>query len=187
MAKFSIDSEQDLGMSHSGSVVAEGSGTVELSDEEVQTLVQLIREKQTTDVNKLDLENSHPKLYEKLDDAYRDVAYKAEELHWLWHGYESGYFEYDTQELMDHCKQSCGYEFQYDEEEYMDDGELDEDQLEEDEYENFKQWLDDYVYGLSDKDAISFFYNHMNADLDMDSVEYTVEIPQAIIDMAKEE
>lgn len=187
MALYDIETEQDLGISHYGSEVAEGCGTVNLSDEEVQTLVQLIREKKTTDVDDLGIETSHPKIYKKLDDAYRNAAYKAEEYHWLWYGYKSGYFEYDSQKLMDYCKQSCGYEFQYDEEEYMDDGELDEDRLEEDEYENFQEWLDGYVYGLSDNDAINFFYEHMNANLDLDNVEYTVEIPHTIIDMAKEE
>ena len=32
----------------------------------------------------------------------------------------------------------------------------------------------------------NFFYNHMNADLDMDNVAYTVQIPEAIIAKAKQ-
>ena len=39
----------------------------------------------------------------------------------------------------------------------------------------------DYVEDLSDDDARDFFYNHMHAKVDLDHVDYTVEIPQAII------
>ena len=39
---------------------------------------------------------------------------------------------------------------------------------------------------LSDDEARDFFYNHMDADLNLDDVEYTVEIPQAIITKAQQ-
>ena len=32
----------------------------------------------------------------------------------------------------------------------------------------------------------NFFYNHMNADLNLDDIDYTVEIPQAIIAKAQQ-
>ena len=47
MAEYKIECEQFLGFSHSGSVYTSGESTVELSDEEVATLVQLMREKNT--------------------------------------------------------------------------------------------------------------------------------------------
>ncbi len=50
----------------------------------------------------------------------------------------------------------------------------------------FSKWLDDYVNGLSDDEARRFFYDHMDANLDMDGVQYTVGIPQAIINKAKQ-
>lgn len=81
MALYSIESEQFLGMSHSGAVTVNGESAVELSDEEVDILVKLIKENGTTDVEELDLENLYPDIYEKLDDAYRDMAYDAEEMH----------------------------------------------------------------------------------------------------------
>jgi hypothetical protein len=56
MAEYKIECEQFLGFSHSGSVTTSGESTIELSDEEVATLVQLIREKGTTDVGELGLE-----------------------------------------------------------------------------------------------------------------------------------
>ena len=54
------------------------------------------------------------------------------------------------------------------------------------ENEDFGEWLVDYVSGLDDDEARDFFYEHMDADLNMDDVEYTVGIPQAIINKAKQ-
>ena len=53
MALYSIESEQCLGMSHSGAVTVNGESAVELSDEEVDILVKLIKEKDSTDVKEL--------------------------------------------------------------------------------------------------------------------------------------
>ena len=180
MALYSIESEQCLGMSHHGAVTVNGESAVELSDEEVNILVQLIKETGTTDVDELGIATTHPDLYEKLDDAYRNMAYKAEELHWLWEGYHNGYFEYDTEELMNYCGQELGFSFESDE------TDCDSDDVEEEKYDAFYEWLDDYVNELSDDEAASFFYNHMNASLDMDYVEYSVEIPAGIIKKSQE-
>lgn len=195
MALYSIESEQFLGMSHSGAVTVNGESAVELSDEEVDILAKLIKENDTTNVKKLDLKNLYPDLYSKLDDAYRDMAYDAEEMHWLWEGYHNGYFEYDTDELMAYCEKELDFSFEFKPEEYFDEDDLEyykddpesyEDEIYDLKCEAFSEWLSDYVSGLSDDEARDFFYNHMDADLDMDHVDYTVEIPQAIINKAKE-
>ena len=196
MALYSIESEQCLGMSHHGAVTVNGESAVELSDEEVDILVKLIKEKHSTDVGDLDLETLHPDIYKKLDEAYSDMAYRAEEIHWLWEGYNNGYFEYDNEKLMDYCEKELGFEFEYDVKDYylddpedLEEGEepeIDEDLLEVDKWNAFSEWLDDYLSGLSDEEACDFFYNHMNADLNMDNVEYTVQIPEAIIAKAKQ-
>jgi hypothetical protein len=196
MALYSIESEQCLGMSHHGAVTVNGESAVELSDEEVDILVKLIQEKNSTDVGDLDLETLHPDIYKKLDEAYSDMAYRAEEIHWLWEGYNNGYFEYDSEKLMDYCEKELGFEFEYDVKDYylddpedLEEGEepdIDEDQIEEDKNDAFSEWLDDYVSGLDDDEARDFFYEHMDADLNMDDVEYTVRIPQAIINKAKQ-
>ena len=196
MALYSIESEQCLGMSHHGAVTVNGESAVELSDEEVDILVKLIKEKNSTDVGDLDLETLHPDIYKKLDEAYSDMAYRAEEIHWLWEGYNNGYFEYDSEKLMDYCEKELGFEFEYDVKDYylddpedLEEGEepeIDEDMLEEDKSDAFSEWLDDYLSDLSDDEARDFFYNHMDADLNMDGVEYTVGIPEAIIAKAKQ-
>ena len=195
MALYSIESEQCLGMSHSGAVTVNGESAVELSDEEVDILVKLIQEKNSTDVGDLDLETLHPDIYKKLDEAYSDMAYRAEEIHWLWEGYNNGYFEYDSEKLMDYCEKELGFEFEYDVKDYylddpedLEEGEepeIDEDMLEEDKSDAFSEWLDDYLSDLSDDEARDFFYEHMDADLNMDGVEYTVGIPEAIINKAE--
>lgn len=190
MAKYTIECEQFLGMSHSGAVTVNGEGTVELSDEEVTTLVELIRQKGTSDVEELDLESSHPDLYAKLDKAYHDLAQHAETMHWLWEGYENGYYEYDEDELMDYCERELDFTFEYDEDDNLDDdAELDDDDDEQyyAKLRAFRSWLDDYLHSLSDDDAASFMEEHMDADINMDYVDYTVSIPKAIIQKAKEQ
>ena len=195
MALYSIESEQCLGMSHSGAVTVNGESAVELSDEEVDILVKLIKEKESTDVKELDLETLHPDIYEKLREAYYDMAYRAEEMHWLWEGYENGYFEYDIDELMAYCEKELDFSFEFKPEEYFDEDDLEyykedpesyEDEIYDVKCEAFQEWLSDYVSGLSDDEARDFFYNHMDADLNLDDVDYTVEIPQAIIAKAQQ-
>ena len=185
MALYSIENDTCLGISHSGAVNVESEGYVELSDKEVAKIVNLIRQKGTTDIEELELEEKYPDIYEKLREAYHNMAYNAEELYWLWEGYENGYFEYDIDDLLAYCEESCGFNFEFDEEDYTEDGEFDEDALEEDKIEAFNDWLDDYVAGLEDDEVKDFFYNHMNAGLELEDVEYSVEIPEAIIKLAE--
>ena len=169
MALYSIESEQCLGMAHfGGAVTVNGESAVELTDEEVDILVKLIKENDTTDVEDLDLENLYPAIYEKLRDAYYKMAYDAEEMHWLREGYDNGYFEYDEEKLMNYCERELDFKFEYDiKKYYLDDPEdleegeepdIDEDRIEEDKYEAFSEWLNDYVNELPDKEAKSFFY-----------------------------
>lgn len=187
MAIYEIFCTSFLGMSHCGCVTAEGEGKVELTDEEVASLVNLIKEKGCSDVEGLGLEDALPEVYEKLDDACREAAFEGERDHWLWEGYSNGYYEYDTYGLMDYCESECGFSFEYDEEEYLDeDGELDEDVLDEAKLEAFEEWLDDYISGLDKEERNRFLVEQMNAEVDMDGVEcdYEVVIPQAIIEIA---
>ena len=57
MALYSIENDTCLGISHSGAVNVESEGYVELSDEEVAKIVDLIRQKGTTDIEGLELED----------------------------------------------------------------------------------------------------------------------------------
>lgn len=196
MALYSIESEQFLGMSHSGAVTVNGESAVELSDEEVDILVKLIQENDSTDVEDLDLEKLYPDIYEKLDEAYHNMAFHAEYMHWLWEGYYNHYYEYDDDALMKYCEKNCGFTFEFKPEEYFDDENDIEDYKEDpDSYEDeiyevkcevFNKWLTEYLEGLSDDDAASFMEEYMDADINMDYVDYTVKIPQAIINKAQQ-
>lgn len=193
MAKFEIECEQSLGMSHSGEVTTKGKGTVDLTDEEVKVLVNLIREKGTTNAEKLELREKHPELYEKLDEAYHHIAYKAEELYWLINGFKNGYYEYNEDKVIKYCEENCGYEF-VPKINNVPDGispdfitALIEVRKENMDYKrkDFREWLPDYLYSINIEKACDFMYKHLNPCLDMDDVDYVVGIPQAIINMAK--
>ena len=137
---------------------------------------------------KLDLETTHPQLYAKLDKAYHDMARHAEYMHWLWEGYDNGYYEYDDDELMEYCERECGFFFEYDENDYLDaNGDFDEEEMGYAKSKAFHEWLDDYLRGLSDDDVVKFMGEHMDAAVDIDDVEYTVSIPEDIIQKAKEQ
>lgn len=207
MALYDIEFDSCLGMSHYGPVNISGRSKVELSDEEVNILITLIREKVTKDVRKLGLKTSHPDLYKKLDDAYHKLARDTEEEYWLWDGLDNGYYEYDSHELMEYCKENCGFTFEYSEEDFRNmSAELDkahvgddfkksymemrkESPLEIDVMEGFKKWLRDYLKGLEWEERKAFFYNHLNADVCMDGagLGYKMKIPQAIMEMAKQQ
>lgn len=195
MALYSIESEKFLGISHSGTMTVEGESAVELSDEEVDIIVQLIKEKDTTDVDELGIEETHPDLYRKLDDAYYDMARRAEEIQWVWDAYRNHYLEYDTDELMDYCTKHCGFKFEYDPADYyLDDPEnleegvqpeIDEDYLHDNMCDAFDDWLDEYLHSLSTDEALAFFGEHMNADPWLDNIDYDIHIPKAIINKAR--
>ena len=189
MAQYNIWTECFLGMSHCGSVTADGSGMVDLTDKEVEKLVEMIRQCDSDDLEVLNLKDTCPEIYEKLEQAHRDAAYQAEYMHWLREGYDGGYYGYDQEELMSYCEEECGFSFDEDPDDFTDeDGEFDEEAYEESKYEAFVEWLDDYIYSLDDEEFVDFLVNHMNAEVDMSSwsEDYTVSLPPAIIEMAAE-
>ena len=189
MAKYKIECEQFLGYGCGGydSVTASGESTIELSDEEEATLVKLIQEKNTTDVNELGIAASHPGLYAKLDKAYHDMACHTEYMYWIWKSFEEDDYEYVDKELIDYCERECGFSFEDDESDFLDDnGDLDEKGISYAKSEAFRDWLHSYVRSLSDDDLINFMCKHMDFAVNDDYVEYTVNIPEDIIRKAKE-
>ena len=82
---------------------------VELSDDEVQQLVALMQEYNTSDAEELELEDNLPGIYEKICDACEDVAMEIVEKDWLdssiWHLGDS---DYDEEELISHCQWKYG-------------------------------------------------------------------------------
>lgn len=186
MAEFNFSCTIYLGFSHCGEVTAEGKGTIELSDEEVAALVVLMREKGSTDVNELNLEEVYPEIYEKLDDAFRDAAWTATLDHWYTTGFYEGVYEYDVDVLMEYCEYNCNFVFEYDESDYLDDdGEVDEDAVWDAKYDAFMEWLEPYIENLNPEERIAFLQEHMNAEVELseDELDYEVDIPEDIKNM----
>ena len=188
MAKFKIETEVFFGISHCGAVTENAEGFVELTEQDVNTLVELIKEQKTADIEELKLKKRYPEIYNKLFEAYREISSPVFILHWLWEGfYDPDCFEYDNEELKEYCRQNCGFVFDYDENDYLENGEINDICLKDDEDEVFNDWLITYLEGLEPDEAIDFFYDHLNAELDgsMDGSEFEVQIPPEIVEMAK--
>ena len=72
-----------LGFCHSRGVEVDDRVSVELTDDEVNEVLKILREKGTNYFYRTDLERESPKLYKKLHGTFRHTAYIASELHWL--------------------------------------------------------------------------------------------------------
>ena len=97
---------------------AHAQGEIELSDDEIDVLIRLMRKDKTTmDYRKLSLEEEDPELYEKIDNAYHDAAYEAEGHYSINYGIEEHEgmegLEYDVNELILYCRDHCGYRKRY--------------------------------------------------------------------------
>lgn len=188
MPIFNLFTNILLGISHSGEVSVEGEGTVELTDEEVQQLIDLIRDNGgETDVEKLNLEEKYPEIYERLDEAFRQVASNAEYDYWVRAGYENGWYDVPSEEIIETCESKYGFHFEYKPEDFFieRETEVDEDALFDAKMEALDDWIDDYCSEHPDKE-IAFLSDVFHLEPDVDDVDYDVEIPPAIIKMAKD-
>lgn len=144
---------------------------MELTDEEVRQLIDLIRDnKGETDVEKLGSKEKYPDLYEKLDDAYSDVAI---DVLWRFHiidGYENGDYE-EPDDAIDIAEREYGFKFEYDENAFIPEGETEMDEVgfNEARSESFYYWVDEYRETLNENDEAMFFNTlfHMEPELDM--------------------
>ena len=108
MAKFDFSVEVFMGCTCSGAGVYEsGCGSVELKTAEVLQLVDLMEQHNSCDVKTLKLRKTFPRVYKKLRDAYHNVAYRANALHWL------GKLDFEECEgidaLIEYCEANYGY------------------------------------------------------------------------------
>ena len=190
MAQFEIEVECFLGMSHCGGMMAENKGAVELSDEDVATLVSLIREKKTDDIEELELEEKYPEIYEKLYDAYSEIADDAVDDHWYWRLFCSGEFEYDVDDLIDYCKEHHGFSSEYD---YLCD--CDEDEIKEGDprydfevLENFDIWFGNLMERLTLAERRKIFEGPLAMELGeygADPDDYEIKIPKGILELVR--
>ncbi len=175
MAKYDFKVRVCMGCRCNGAGVYEsGKGSVELNDEDVQQLVALMQERNTSDSYELELEDTLSEIYAKLSDAEGAVAYRVNALHWM-KGARSG-CDYDEEELIDYCRANCGYsERGYDEE-----AESVED--------HFWGWLTDYLQTADIETIQTIYLDYLYFDPEvfcmMDGA-YDVTIPAKIVKMAE--
>jgi hypothetical protein len=189
MPIFKINTEQSMGFTHYGEVMIEGSGEVKLTDEEVRQLIELIRDNNgETDIEELELEEKYPDLYEKLNGAYRDVAVDALWRYLVIDGFENGYYE-EPDDAIETAEQNYGFKFEYDENDFIPDGEteMDEDEFNEERNEAFYEWVDEYRKNLDEADEAMFLDEVFDIAPELDNYDYEIEIPEEIIKMAKKE
>ena len=152
----------------------EGVCQVELSDDEVQQLVTLMQEYNTSDAEEMKLETSLPKIYEKIHNSCDEVAIDAMEKDWLdsaiWHLADS---DYDEEELISYCQEQYGCP-DFDDE---DDG-------------DFDGWLRDFWKRATREEQEDLCFNYMGFDESnlaearcCVGEQYEITIPQAIVEM----
>ena len=189
MPKFEIEVDICLGFSHCGGVYNDAYGEVELSDKEVEQLVNLMKEKESSNIEELELKTTLPEIYNKLDEAYNASACKAEEEHWL----DEGYYHlechnYEDADMIAYLKEKNAWNFEYDEEEFKaETGELDEEALFDAECDYLhEEALDDYLSSLNGEERYDFLRNKVGIDVDMSfsDSEYEITIPSEIIAIA---
>ena len=196
MQSFDFSTEVCLGFHCSGCgeyVDAEGSFTLE--DEDVNALVQLIRDHNgETDIEALDLENALPNVYETIREAYRDAVAEATMNFWILNGYLNGAFE-ENDGIMDALEEEGLFKFEPDLDAIREnlgldeDDEISDDDIEEAKEQAFEEWKDEYFDSLSEDDQISFIESYYCVDVDnsTDDYEITLEIPQEIVELAPKE
>lgn len=188
MPKFIIKSSVKLEYSHSDSTNDYLEGFVELTDEEVEQLIDYIRENDSACIDASDIEDLYPEIFEKLDDAYNGVSSLAFEFNYQWNGLLNQCYEYDVDRLMKHCEENCGFKFEYNEEDYLDSNdELDEESIEDEKFDYFNEWLPNYLESLSARDQLHLFFEYINDEVNFDYFYYEVEIPEGIIKLAQGE
>lgn len=141
------------------------SAMVELSDGEVQILVELMQEHNSYDVEKLNLKERYPDIYNKLNEACESITENAVIAEALRDAHYDGDDYWDR--LYEYCEIYCGYEESSD---------------------DFNSWLDEYASNLNSKELRNL-YNKANIDLwdevlNFDGIEigeYEVTIPQSVV------
>ena len=182
MKKFVFSVEICLGYHCCGCPeYAEGEGSVELEDSQVDKLVSLIRESGgETDPDILCLQEKYPDIYDILEEAYSDAAHEAEYRHHVISGYENGYFEQPSG-LMETLERDGLYTY------VTEDGEEDVDEY--DKQEAFCEWIGSYIDTLGEEDLVDFLEKYFVSsleDIETGFAEYEVGIPKGIIELATE-
>lgn len=163
-------------------------GEFEMPNEYVETLVALIREKQTTDIEELDIEKSHPDIYKLLRDETVELLHRAAIYHDMRELILDDGWDVDTDELIDYCRLNCGFK-----DSYFDEKNEETQKVKEDEFlSRFWNWYHHYVDTAPFEDIHNLFYELYDTEYECDELgfEYyqdyypSIFIPQQIINLA---
>jgi hypothetical protein len=185
--------------------IADAYGEFEMPDEYVETLVALIREKGTTDIDELGVYTSHTAIYELLREEINSIRYDSACDHEMREAIFNAECEWDvdTDELIDYCRQNCGFTDSYFDEEDEEDLGFDDDdddgdfgeeayaeaqrEREEEFRDRFWAWYRHYVATAPYEDISDLFYELYDTECECDfGFGYDTDpfIPQQIIDLA---
>lgn len=169
MREYEIKFNKKDGWSYEKGEIPIESSYVELSDDEVQILVNLMKEKGTYDVSELNIEESHPDIYNKLVETCDSVAWDVA----LAEAAREAHYYDDDETFLDELQEYCESEYNYDETK-----------------ENFCTWLDTLIESWSSS-QICDLYEEAGIELCWDIInfngietyDYKVTLPQSIVSM----
>lgn len=194
MPVFDCYMSQSMGISHSGEIITDGTGAVELTDEEVRCLVNLIKESGgEADVEKIGLREKFPAIYETLEEACMELGHHEAYVHWVIAGYDGHMVEYDVDDAIIKAEEHYGFHFEFDEAAYRKEKELEpEDEIDDWEVDllrnnAFYDWVDEYRRSLDDEADAEFLECVFDICPEVDDYDYEVVIPEAIVKAAKSE
>lgn len=170
MAKYEIKFNKQNGWSYEKGEIPVESDYVELTDEEVDILINLMKQENTYNVEELNIEESHPDIYDKLMDTCDSIAFDialaeaARDAHY--------YDEEDT--FLDKLQEYCETEYNYDES-----------------LGDFRRWLSKLIHTWSsnqlrelyDKADIELCWEVLSYD-GIETNDHEVTLPQSIVAMA---
>lgn len=153
----------------------DGVCQVEFSDEEVQQIVTLMQEYNTSDAEKLELEDNLPEIYAKFCTACDKVAIDIVEKDWLDSAiYHLSDYDYDEDELISYCQEQYGCP-----------------KFNKGDEGNFNDWLRDFWKRATLKEQKDLCFGYMEFDKSelaearcCVGEQYEITIPQSIVEMA---
>ena len=166
-----------------------GESVLELTDEQVNTLVDLIKAHEgETDIESLELEEKYPGIYDAFREAFiQPVAYDGS-LQWAIDGYLYDYFDGPSDEsIMDEIEAEGYFKFEYNEDDYLDeDGELMEEELREDKCEAWREYFEE-LPREKQFEFLDRFYKDYIYDYDTQELTGDMYIPEEIVQLARQE
>lgn len=146
----------------------EGEGQLEISDAEVAQIVALLKKHKGKQDDALEeMQSIMPDVYGRMDKAFRALAMESEERYWLYRGVDERRYEVNVSELLEYCRDNCGF--------------ICETTDEISAVDLFGAWLEKYVRTLPYDDFRDFAFNQLNMGVNLDDVKYEIEIPVEIV------